>query len=72
MTGRVWVGVGVGAWVVKNFFLSVVFYTEHEIKDAGTLFVVVSIVTYIICFAIYALFISNKYTRMMFGLLEVK
>ena len=52
--------------------LSVVFYTEHEIKDAGTLFVVVSIVTYIICFAIYALFISNKYTRMMFGLLEVK
>ena len=40
--------------------------------DITTLWLVVSIVTYVLCFIVYGIFFSNKYTRSMFGLIPVK
>ena len=48
------------------------FYNDVKLQEPTRLWLVVSIITYALCLAFYFLFISNKYTRMMFGLLKVQ
>ena len=46
-------------------------FNDLKLQEPIRLWLVVSVITYVLCIACYALFVRYRYTRMMFGLIKV-
>jgi hypothetical protein len=59
-------------YIMHRCFTPILVQTlKTALPNAADLWIVVTITTYAICFLFYGLIVSNKYTRVMFGLITV-